>query len=55
MGDLLAEQVPNLINDSFMPSLSPRLDTLDRISLNASSLVHSATARGPPPTTTQPP
>lgn len=38
-GDLFAEQVPNLINDSFMPSLSPRLDNLDRASTRIASFI----------------
>ena len=47
--DLLAEQVPNLINDSLLPSLSQRLDNLDRAGFDVPSLVHSAAAKGPLP------
>jgi hypothetical protein len=44
--ELLAEQIPNLINDSFLPSLTKRLKNLDRAGLDTSSLVQSATAKG---------
>jgi AAA domain len=44
--ELLAEQIPNLINDSFLPSLTNRLQNLDRAGLDTISLVQSATAKG---------
>ncbi|MFL6046034.1 MAG: MobF family relaxase [Propionibacteriaceae bacterium] len=47
--ELLAEQIPNLINDSFLPSLTKRLKNLDRADFDASSLVQSAAAKGPLP------
>jgi hypothetical protein len=47
--ELLAEQIPNLINDSFLPSLTNRLQNLDRAGLDTISLVQSATAKAPLP------
>jgi hypothetical protein len=47
--ELLAELIPNLINDSFLPSLTERLENLDRAGFDAGSLVQSAAARGPLP------
>jgi hypothetical protein len=42
--ELLAELFPNLIKDSFLPSLVQRLENLDRAGLDASSLVQPAPA-----------
>ena len=48
--DLLAEEVvPNLIKDSFMPSLTQRLENLKRAGSDATTLVQSAAAKGPLP------
>jgi hypothetical protein len=47
--ELLAEQFPNLIKDSFLPSLTKRLENLDRSALDTSSLVQSAAAKAPLP------
>ena len=47
--ELLAELIPNLINDSFLPSLMKRLENLGRADFDASSLVQSAAAKGPLP------
>jgi len=44
--ELLAELIPNLINDSFLPSLTEKLENLDRAGFDASSLVQSAAAKG---------
>jgi hypothetical protein len=40
--ELLAEQIPNLIKDSFLPNLTKRLENLDRAGFDATSLVQSA-------------
>jgi conjugative relaxase-like TrwC/TraI family protein len=45
---LLAKMIPNLIKDSFLPSLAERLENLDRPGFDASSLVQSA-AKAPLP------
>jgi hypothetical protein len=47
--ELLAELIPNLINDSFLPSLTARLENLDRTGVDTSSLVQSAAAKAPLP------
>jgi hypothetical protein len=47
--ELLAELIPNLINDSFLPSLTERLENLDRAGFDAASLVQSAAAKAPLP------
>ena len=47
--ELLAEQFTNLIKDSFLPSLTKRLENLDRSALDTSSLVQSAAAKAPLP------
>ena len=47
--ELLAEQIPNLIKDSFLPSLTKRLENLDRAGLDTNSLVQSAAAKAPLP------
>jgi hypothetical protein len=47
--DLLTRRIPNLIKDSFMPSLVQRLENLDRIGIDAAALVQSAAAKGPLP------
>jgi hypothetical protein len=47
--ELLAQQVPNVIKDSFMPSLVHRLENLDRIGFDATTLVRSAAAKAPLP------
>ena len=47
--ELLAEQIPNLIKDSFLPSLTKRLENLDRAGFDTSSLVQSAAAKAPLP------
>jgi hypothetical protein len=47
--ELLAEQSPNLIKDSFLPSLTKRLENLDRAGFDTSSLVQSAAAKAPLP------
>jgi hypothetical protein len=46
---LLTELIPNLIKDSFLPSLTKRLQNLDRAGLDAASLVQSAAAKAPLP------
>ena len=43
------KQIPNLIKDSFLPSLAERLESLDRAGFDANSLVRSAAAKGPLP------
>jgi len=47
--ELLTELIPNLIQDSFLPSLTKRLENLDRAGSDASSLVQSAAAKAPLP------
>jgi hypothetical protein len=47
--ELLAELIPNVINDSFLPSLTKRLGNLDRAGFDTSSLVQSAAAKAPLP------
>src|SRR4029453_10324374 len=47
--DLLAQQVPNLTNDSFTPNLVDRLEHLNRLGFDAASLVRTAAAKGPLP------
>ena len=47
--ELLAELIPNLIKDPFLPSLTQRLENLDRAGLDTSSLVQSAAAKAPLP------
>ena len=47
--DLLAQQVPNVIKDSFLPSLVHRLENLDRAGYDATTLAQSAAAKGPLP------
>jgi hypothetical protein len=47
--ELLAEQNPNLINDSFLPSLTQRLENLDRAGFGTTNLVQSAAAKAPLP------
>jgi hypothetical protein len=47
--ELLAELIPNLIKDSFLPRLTKRLENLDRAGFDSSSLVQSAAAKGPLP------
>jgi hypothetical protein len=47
--ELLAELIPNLINDSFLLSLTKRLENLDRAGFDTSSLVQSAAAKAPLP------
>ena len=47
--ELLTELIPNLIKDSFLPSLTRRLENLDRAGFDASSLVQSAAAKAPLP------
>jgi hypothetical protein len=44
--NLLAQHVPNVINDSFLPSLVDRLESLERSGFDAASLVRSAAAKG---------
>jgi hypothetical protein len=43
--ELLAELIPNLINDSFLPSLTERLENSARAGFDATSLVQSAAAK----------
>src|SRR5215217_8875429 len=43
--ELLTELIPNLIKDTFLPSLTKRLENLDRAGFDASSLVQSAAAK----------
>jgi conjugative relaxase-like TrwC/TraI family protein len=47
--NLLAQQVPNVIKDSFVPDLVHRLENLDRAGIDATALVRSAAAKGPLP------
>jgi AAA domain len=47
--DLLVKRIPNVIKDSFLPSLVDRLDRLDRAGFDATGLVRSAAAKGPLP------
>jgi conjugative relaxase-like TrwC/TraI family protein len=47
--DLLAQQVPNVIKDAFMPGLVHRIENLDRAGFDAIALVRSAAAKGPLP------
>ena len=49
MDELLVKQIPNLIKDSFLPSLVDRLESLDRAGFDATSLVQSAAAKAPLP------
>jgi hypothetical protein len=46
---VLAELIPNLINDSFLPSLTQRLEKLDRAGFDTTNLVQSAAAKTPLP------
>jgi hypothetical protein len=46
---LLTQHVPNVIKDSFLPSLVDRLERLDRAGFDATGLVRSAAAKGPLP------
>jgi hypothetical protein len=46
---LLTQQVPNVIKDSFLPSLVHRLENLDRAGFDAATLVRSAAAKAPLP------
>jgi conjugative relaxase-like TrwC/TraI family protein len=47
--DFLAERSPNVIKDSFLPSLVQRLENLDRAGFDAAAHVQSAAAKGPVP------
>jgi hypothetical protein len=47
--ELLTQQVPNVIKDSFLPSLVHRLENLDRAGFDAATLVRSAAAKAPLP------
>jgi hypothetical protein len=47
--NLLVKQIPNVIKDSFLPSLVDRLERLDRAGFDATALVRSAEAKGPLP------
>jgi hypothetical protein len=47
--ELLAEHIPNLIKDSFLPNLTKRLENLDRAGFDTNSLVQSAAAKAPLP------
>jgi len=47
--NILVKQIPNLIKDSFLPSLVDRLEGLDRAGFDATALVRSAAAKGPLP------
>jgi hypothetical protein len=42
----LVKRIPNVIKDSFMPSLVNRLERLDRAGFDAANLVRSAAAKG---------
>jgi AAA domain/TrwC relaxase len=44
--NLLMKRIPNLIKDSFLPSLVDRLERLERSGFDATSLVRSAAAKG---------
>ena len=44
--NLLMKRIPNLIKDSFLPSLVGRLESLERSGFDAASLVRSAAAKG---------
>jgi hypothetical protein len=46
---ILVKQIPNLIKDSFLPSLVDRLERLDRAGFDATTLIRSAAAKGPLP------
>jgi hypothetical protein len=47
--NILVKQIPNVIKDSFLPSLVDRLERLDRTGIDAAALVRSAAAKGPLP------
>ena len=47
--NLLMKRIPNVIKDSFLPSLVDRLGRLDRAGFDATGLVRSAAAKGPLP------
>ncbi len=47
--DSLVKRIPNVIKDSFLPSLVDRLERLDRAGFDATGLVRSAAAKGPLP------
>ncbi len=47
--NLLVKRIPNVIKDSFLPSLVDRLERLDRAGFDATGLVRSAAAKGPLP------
>jgi hypothetical protein len=47
--NLLVKQIPNVIKNSFLPSLVDRLERLDRAGFDATGLVRSAAAKGPLP------
>jgi conjugative relaxase-like TrwC/TraI family protein len=47
--NLLVKRIPNVIKDSFLPSLVDRLERLDRAGFDATGLVRSAAAKGPFP------
>jgi conjugative relaxase-like TrwC/TraI family protein len=44
--NLLAQHAPNVIKDSFLPSLVDKLESLERLGFDAASLVRSAAAKG---------
>jgi hypothetical protein len=46
---LLVKRIPNVIKDSFLPSLVDRLERLDRAGFDATGFVRSAAAKGPLP------
>jgi len=47
--DLHVKRIPNMIKDSFLPSLVDRLERLDRAGFDATGLVRSAATKGPLP------
>jgi conjugative relaxase-like TrwC/TraI family protein len=47
--NLLVKPIPNVIKDSFLPSLVDRLERLDLAGFDATALVQSAAAKGPLP------
>jgi hypothetical protein len=47
--NLLVRRIPNVIKDSFLPSLADRLERLDHAGFDATGLVRSAAAKGPLP------
>jgi len=47
--NLLVKRIPDVIKDSYLPSLVDRLERLERAGFDATALVRSAVAKGPVP------